>query len=100
METEIMPKQRLHQTAALHVGLRCEYLRFHWFSRLRRSSLLTLAVLLLSALAARTEVVEIRPALIETDGVISVEYRSGSTDRKSTRLNSSHLGISYAVFCL
>src|SRR5258705_2935784 len=22
------------------------------------------------------------------------------TDRKSTRLNSSHLGISYAVFCL
>src|SRR5947199_1950234 len=30
------------------------------------------------------------------------EVRSGSTeaDRKSTRLNSSHLGISYAVFCL
>src|ERR1035441_874874 len=25
---------------------------------------------------------------------------SGSIDRKSTRLNSSHLGISYAVFCL
>src|SRR5262245_63920344 len=24
----------------------------------------------------------------------------GRTDRKSTRLNSSHLGISYAVFCL
>src|ERR1039458_7139658 len=24
----------------------------------------------------------------------------GSKDRKSTRLNSSHLGISYAVFCL
>src|SRR5947199_6195598 len=24
----------------------------------------------------------------------------GFTDRKSTRLNSSHLGISYAVFCL
>src|SRR5262245_64750753 len=24
----------------------------------------------------------------------------GSIDRKSTRLNSSHLGISYAVFCL
>src|SRR5205814_10462473 len=32
-------------------------------------------------------------------------YMSGTTfftlgDRKSTRLNSSHLGISYAVFCL
>src|SRR5262245_64860105 len=24
----------------------------------------------------------------------------GDKDRKSTRLNSSHLGISYAVFCL
>src|SRR5205814_9652661 len=29
------------------------------------------------------------------------EHEPGrSTDRKSTRLNSSHLGISYAVFCL
>src|SRR5947199_7927766 len=26
--------------------------------------------------------------------------KGGSIDRKSTRLNSSHLGISYAVFCL
>src|ERR1035441_10977071 len=25
---------------------------------------------------------------------------SSNADRKSTRLNSSHLGISYAVFCL
>src|ERR1035438_10578099 len=29
-------------------------------------------------------------------GVLPYSY----TDRKSTRLNSSHLGISYAVFCL
>src|SRR5262245_65306603 len=27
-------------------------------------------------------------------------YRLALADRKSTRLNSSHLGISYAVFCL
>src|SRR5256885_11568748 len=27
-------------------------------------------------------------------------YLGSSTDRKSTRLNSSHLVISYAVFCL
>src|SRR5437899_8113300 len=27
-------------------------------------------------------------------------HLTGSQDRKSTRLNSSHLGISYAVFCL
>src|SRR5262245_52845138 len=26
--------------------------------------------------------------------------KAGTVDRKSTRLNSSHLGISYAVFCL
>src|SRR5262245_64435022 len=28
------------------------------------------------------------------------QIRQGQKDRKSTRLNSSHLGISYAVFCL
>src|SRR5436853_6037601 len=28
------------------------------------------------------------------------ERGAGARDRKSTRLNSSHLGISYAVFCL
>src|SRR5437899_9949011 len=30
----------------------------------------------------------------------SVAALGGFLDRKSTRLNSSHLGISYAVFCL
>src|ERR1039458_5934225 len=30
----------------------------------------------------------------------SAEKSSQKRDRKSTRLNSSHLGISYAVFCL
>src|SRR5262245_54281383 len=29
-----------------------------------------------------------------------VVFRNFVVDRKSTRLNSSHLGISYAVFCL
>src|SRR5262245_56246145 len=29
-----------------------------------------------------------------------VSSKAPSLDRKSTRLNSSHLGISYAVFCL
>src|SRR5699024_11632700 len=32
---------------------------------------------------------------------IVMDYHMGSaTDRKSTRLNSSHVSISYAVFCL
>src|SRR5262245_18712977 len=32
--------------------------------------------------------------------IASAEFRRQFIDRKSTRLNSSHLGISYAVFCL
>src|SRR3712207_8713831 len=31
---------------------------------------------------------------------IGVVLQSGNLDRKSTRLNSSHANISYAVFCL
>src|ERR1035441_5295581 len=31
---------------------------------------------------------------------VSAQRASQWSDRKSTRLNSSHLGISYAVFCL
>src|SRR5258705_4520021 len=33
-------------------------------------------------------------------GADHVALDDGLQDRKSTRLNSSHLGISYAVFCL
>src|SRR5690242_21397209 len=33
-------------------------------------------------------------------GAPLVTYRLVATDRKSTRLNSSHMSISYAVFCL
>src|SRR5258705_5972327 len=41
------------------------------------------------------------PAAIGTPaGTITLEYDAARQDRKSTRLNSSHLGISYAVFCL
>src|SRR5438309_762246 len=34
------------------------------------------------------------------DPLLIVEILSPGTDRKSTRLNSSHSSISYAVFCL
>src|SRR5256885_8297818 len=47
------------------------------------------------------------PISCEGEGFVSVEllflpsvYAPCPTDRKSTRLNSSHLVISYAVFCL
>src|SRR5262245_32595556 len=39
-------------------------------------------------------------ALIGRDWYEIESYRLTEEDRKSTRLNSSHLGISYAVFCL
>src|SRR5439155_4333165 len=39
-----------------------------------------------------------RAALQERDG--DLPARAGRSDRKSTRLNSSHVAISYAVFCL
>src|ERR1035438_10830095 len=40
--------------------------------------------------------------LIQVETRVSVVHAdpSSNIDRKSTRLNSSHLGISYAVFCL
>src|SRR5437870_9860293 len=53
---------------------------------------------------------ELKPDLVTMD--IVMPYKSGidatreivqldpSADRKSTRLNSSHVAISYAVFCL
>src|SRR5256885_9589423 len=34
------------------------------------------------------------------DGTLARARDAATTDRKSTRLNSSHLVISYAVFCL
>src|SRR5437773_8699670 len=37
---------------------------------------------------------------LERAGLISSEWKATEKDRKSTRLNSSHITISYAVFCL
>src|SRR5262245_45832102 len=39
-------------------------------------------------------------ALAGCDPAVYLNLGTGLSDRKSTRLNSSHLGISYAVFCL
>src|SRR5436853_4055888 len=44
---------------------------------------------------------ELRHAFVQPDGHGAALRRGDlDRDRKSTRLNSSHLGISYAVFCL
>src|SRR5205814_8161135 len=40
------------------------------------------------------------PVLGDLQSAAATTIALSATDRKSTRLNSSHLGISYAVFCL
>src|SRR2546426_3625116 len=58
---------------------------------------------------ARDEIDRLHPRLLERaavqrhdpgDDVLDVHRLAHVGDRKSTRLNSSHLVISYAVFCL
>src|SRR5947199_4621524 len=64
-----------------------------------RSTLFPYTTLFRSGRAGRARAV---PRAISTSGRTppTSTARRGSSDRKSTRLNSSHLGISYAVFCL
>src|SRR2546427_7959043 len=61
-------------------------------------SLLVIAVAMLATLFEFNDFIEERKAVFQskrTRVLVEVE-----TDRKSTRLNSSHSQISYAVFCL
>src|SRR5437773_3774287 len=59
-----------------------------------------------STLFPYTTLFRSRRAVVDSDGVCAREQSLGlpalaeSLDRKSTRLNSSHITISYAVFCL
>src|SRR5205085_6082543 len=48
----------------------------------------------------RAEVNGARVVLLDSGGERSLATVGGAEDRKSTRLNSSHSQISYAVFCL
>src|SRR5205814_9796833 len=53
-----------------------------------------------SDLSAKTELFETGIKVIDLLTPLVRGGKAGLLDRKSTRLNSSHLGISYAVFCL
>src|SRR3712207_7838985 len=46
-----------------------------------------------------TQVAQAQQGVYEAD-VVALVQADGRLDRKSTRLNSSHANISYAVFCL
>src|SRR5437870_7712672 len=91
-------------------GLSLAYLvqREEWLHRL--ASVATIAGWVLHAVSLLALAVRLgRPPLGSLSEAVSVAvwvavlWLSGwsvSTDRKSTRLNSSHVAISYAVFCL
>src|SRR3712207_7964534 len=49
---------------------------------------------------ARTRFADKRQGLAGLDGKTNAVHGLHNLDRKSTRLNSSHANISYAVFCL
>src|SRR3712207_8627148 len=48
----------------------------------------------------RIEVVRVAADLVGAAGAVDLGLDNARQDRKSTRLNSSHTNISYAVFCL
>src|SRR5690349_23238109 len=67
-----------------------------------RSTLFPYTTLFRSArsVASSTQVVPVRVNTRALPASIPPEVSSPDADRKSTRLNSSHVEISYAVFCL
>src|SRR6266508_6399989 len=50
--------------------------------------------------ASDLHLTELQPGYVYGTYRYRVRYASADEDRKSTRLNSSHVAISYAVFCL
>src|SRR5947199_427569 len=71
------------------------YLFFLMIRRPPRSTLFPYTTLFRSPTAYGHSQIALRVAAALASGA-----RRARRDRKSTRLNSSHLGISYAVFCL
>src|SRR5437899_9834083 len=66
-----------------------------------RSTLFPYTTLFRSEIAVQVEVGPDRSQTVRRGiGAQARGARHVAEDRKSTRLNSSHLGISYAVFCL
>src|SRR3712207_7966082 len=90
--------------SARYSVLRCVYFFFLMIRRPPRSTLFPYTTLFRSAaLVEETKKLKVGRGLDEetTMGPLSSRNQlQRSIDRKSTRLNSSHANISYAVFCL
>src|SRR5258705_11533735 len=91
----------LHHSEASFVSRVVDtHVLFFFFLMIRRpprSTLFPYTTLFRSPLPLLKEIV-LPPA--ERERVAAAANIGFGKDRKSTRLNSSHLGISYAVFCL
>src|SRR5690349_23888740 len=70
------------------------------FRSQRRYHILRIVHSILSSLKLVLNLLLIRTLEIKDVFSIAQAYRLPVRDRKSTRLNSSHVEISYAVFCL
>src|SRR3712207_8410776 len=72
------------------------------YTTLFRSLPYLLFVAVAAALSAHRRLVDARGLVAQLDGpaIQRVGQLCRHADRKSTRLNSSHANISYAVFCL
>src|SRR5258705_3161210 len=96
---------RVCRRVGRHITL---YFFFLMIRRPPRSTLFPYTTLFRSAAQAQTRMPASRgfpvafgsQALIPPIAATGLTPPSWRADRKSTRLNSSHLGISYAVFCL
>src|SRR3712207_8122029 len=70
------------------------------YTTLFRSVVVALLAVLALTMSKRNRINSARKREQARDHLREAELRRAQADRKSTRLNSSHANISYAVFCL
>src|SRR5699024_11505833 len=98
------PVVRLYEQDALRMGKKEQFPYVGTTYRLTEHFHTWTKHALLNAIAQPEQFVEISETLAAAKGInngdrVTVSSKRG-LDRKSTRLNSSHVSISYAVFCL
>src|SRR5690242_10392714 len=91
-------KPRWERSCCIFLFSLCSYHRdLHSFPTRRSSDLLSCR---LGGEGGVHETFNSRNAAVPTNGCQCSDSGCRRRDRKSTRLNSSHMSISYAVFCL